>query len=91
VCASNLIPIFLVLFPNKIKATEIAKKLNEIRASNMVLLGCLSNFIPIKKESWIGSIKKNVPQRAVKVNLNAFEEGRKLIELFWLEAYLFFL
>ncbi|GAG94781.1 unnamed protein product, partial [marine sediment metagenome] len=34
-----------------IKATEIAKKLNEIRASNMVLLGCLSNFIPIKKES----------------------------------------
>jgi len=62
-----------------IKATEIAKSLNEIRVSNTVLLGSLSNFIPIKKESWMKSIKDNVPKRAVEVNLKAFSEGKKII------------
>ena len=62
-----------------IKATEIAKNLNEIRASNMVLLGSLSNFIPIKEDSWIKSIKKNAPRHAIEVNLKAFREGRKII------------
>ena len=62
-----------------VKALEIAKRLNEIRATNIVLLGCLSNFIPIENECWIDSIKKNVPCQAVDINLEAFSEGRKII------------
>jgi len=62
-----------------VRAAEIAKSLNEPRASNVVLLGSLSNFVPIKKDAWIKSIKKNVPGYAVEVNLKAFEEGRKII------------
>ena len=61
-----------------VKATEIAKELNEIRVSNTVLLGSLSNFIPIKKDSWIRSIEKNVPRRALEVNIKAFKEGKKI-------------
>jgi indolepyruvate ferredoxin oxidoreductase beta subunit len=62
-----------------VKATEIAKKLNEIRVSNTVLLGSLSNFIPIKIDSWIKSIEKNVPRSAVEVNIEAFREGKKIL------------
>jgi indolepyruvate ferredoxin oxidoreductase beta subunit len=62
-----------------VKATEIAKNLNEIRVSNTVLLGSLSNFIPIKRDSWIKSIKNNVPRRAVEVNIEAFKEGKKIL------------
>jgi indolepyruvate ferredoxin oxidoreductase beta subunit len=62
-----------------VKATEIAKDLNEIRVSNTVLLGSLSNFIPIKKDSWIKSIEKNVPKRAVEVNIKAFKKGKKIL------------
>ena len=51
-----------------VKALEIAKRLNEIRATNIVLLGCLSNFIPIDYDCWIDSIKKNVPRQAVDIN-----------------------
>lgn len=61
-----------------VRATEIAKKLNEIRVSNTVLLGSLSNFIPIKKDSWIRSIEKNIPRRALEVNIEAFKEGKKI-------------
>ena len=62
-----------------VKATDIAKKLNEIRVSNMVLLGILSNFIPLKKDSWMRSIKKNAPRHAVELNLKAFRLGREII------------
>ncbi len=62
-----------------IRATEIAKNLNEIRVSNTVLLGSLSNFIPIKEDSWIKSIRENAPRNAVEINLKAFKEGRKII------------
>ncbi len=62
-----------------VKATEIAKNLNEIRVSNTVLLGSLSNFIPIKIDSWIKSIKENVPKHAIEVNIEAFKEGKKII------------
>ena len=62
-----------------VEALKIAKKLNEIRATNIVLLGCLSNFIPLDYECWIAAIKKNVPRKAVDINLEAFREGRKII------------
>jgi indolepyruvate ferredoxin oxidoreductase beta subunit len=62
-----------------VKATEIAKRLGEIRVSNTVLLGSLSNFIPIKTDSWIKSIKDNVPKYAVEINVEAFKEGKKII------------
>ncbi len=62
-----------------VKAIDIAKKLNEIRVSNTVLLGTLSNFIPLEKDSWIKSIRKNVPPHAVELNLKAFRLGREII------------
>ena len=62
-----------------VKAVEIAERLGEIRTSNIVLIGCLSNFIPIEEKFWIQSIKKNVPAKAIDVNIEAFKEGRQIV------------
>ena len=62
-----------------VKAVEIAKRLGEIRTSNIILIGCLSNFIPIEEKFWIQSIKKNVPAKAINVNIEAFKEGRQIV------------
>ncbi len=58
-------------------ANDISKKLGEPKASNIVLLGKLSTFIPIEEKFFIKSIKKNIPQKAVEINIKAFKEGRK--------------
>jgi len=63
-----------------IKATDIAAGLGEIRATNMVLTGSLSRFLPIKLESWDEALKDLVPQRALELNLDAFKKGREIIK-----------
>jgi len=63
-----------------VEATKIAMGLGEIRASNMVLIGSLSLFLPISLESWMGSIKESVPGKALELNINAFEKGREIIK-----------
>ncbi len=40
-----------------IDAAQIALKLNELRAANMVLLGAFSNFLPLKPDCWTAAIK----------------------------------
>ncbi|MBC8389253.1 MAG: indolepyruvate oxidoreductase subunit beta [Actinobacteria bacterium] len=62
-----------------VKAVEIAKRLGEIRTSNIILIGCLSNFIPIEEKFWIQSIKESVPAKAINVNIEAFKEGRQIV------------
>ena len=63
-----------------IKASNIAAELGEIRASNMVLIGSLSMFLPIGIESWVDSIKESVPERVLELNINAFEKGREIMK-----------
>lgn len=60
-----------------IKAVDRAKKLGEIRAANIILLGFLSRFLPIKKDFWIESIKENIKHKAVGLNIEAFNKGRE--------------
>ncbi len=62
-----------------INAIEIAKNLKEIRTSNTVLLGVLSNFLPISLDSWQKAISKSVPAKAIDLNKKAFTIGRNLI------------
>ncbi|MCD4670807.1 MAG: indolepyruvate oxidoreductase subunit beta [Actinomycetia bacterium] len=63
-----------------IEASGIAADLGEIRASNTVLIGSLSMFLPISPGSWMCSIKESVPERALKLNINAFEKGREIVK-----------
>jgi len=43
------------------------------------LLGALSNFIPFNYKSWVSAIERSVPKEAVEVNIEAFNQGKKLI------------
>lgn len=61
-----------------VKAQDIAKTLDSIKTMNVILMGYLSNFLPIKKQNWISSIKKVVPEKIMDLNLKAFEMGRNL-------------
>jgi indolepyruvate ferredoxin oxidoreductase beta subunit len=60
-----------------ISAVDIARSLGEIRAANIIMLGLLSNFLPVDYDCWIESIEKNVKQKAVKLNIEAFIKGRE--------------
>jgi len=55
--------------------TEMAKKIGSIRIVNILMLGYASYFTPLKKISFIKSIKKLVKKEFIKLNLKAFKTG----------------
>ena len=64
-----------------IDATEMAKKIGNSKAANMVLLGAASALIPLSEESLIKAIKKlfqRKSERIVDLNIEAFNAGKQL-------------
>lgn len=60
-----------------VNATEMALQAGNPRTANVVLLGVLSSFMTdINSEHWERVLRKSFPEKAVKVNLDAFELGR---------------
>jgi indolepyruvate ferredoxin oxidoreductase beta subunit len=61
-----------------INGQEIARKLGNIQAANVVLIGAFSNFFPeIKEEQWTDAIKTLLAAKLHELNIKAFHEGRK--------------
>ncbi|MBN1471487.1 MAG: indolepyruvate oxidoreductase subunit beta [Syntrophaceae bacterium] len=56
-------------------AGELAQKAGNIKTTNVVLLGALSNLMNIDKSIWQNVIKKSFPEKLVKINLTAFQMG----------------
>lgn len=68
-------------FPNHIifDASKIAKKIGNIKAANLVLLGAASHIIPIKERALLAAIKTLFSakgERVVALNIKAFEAGK---------------
>jgi indolepyruvate ferredoxin oxidoreductase beta subunit len=61
-----------------VDAFSVAQELGEPRAVNMVIVGSLSYFLPIKENIFINVIKERLPEKIQKVNLEAFSTGREL-------------
>ena len=60
---------------------EIARKLGNIQAANVVLVGAFSNFFPeFKEEQWTDAIKELLAAKLHELNIKAFHEGRKALE-----------
>jgi indolepyruvate ferredoxin oxidoreductase, beta subunit len=58
----------------------IARKLGNLQAANVVLVGAFSNFFPdFKDEAWIGAIKGLLAPKLHDLNVKAFYEGRKAL------------
>jgi indolepyruvate ferredoxin oxidoreductase beta subunit len=61
----------LIILP----ATDIAQKLGNIRATNVVLIGTLAANMDIDKRVWLEVVKRKVPPKFIDLNLQAFETG----------------
>jgi len=62
-----------------IKGQEIATKLGDVRAANVVLVGAFSNFFKFKEETWIKALTDLLPKKIHELNIAAFKEGRKVL------------
>ncbi len=63
-----------------IKGTEIATKLGDQRAANVVLLGAISRLFDVKEEIWINTILNYLPPKVHELNKKAFILGREEIK-----------
>lgn len=61
-------------------AFDLAQSAGEIKATNMVLVGALSRFLPVSEDDFLRVIETRVPQRFVDVNVRAFIKGRESIQ-----------
>jgi indolepyruvate ferredoxin oxidoreductase beta subunit len=57
--------------------TGLAKKAGAVQALNVVMIGAVSKYLPIKAETLKEVIAKSVPPKTIAVNLKAFELGRQ--------------
>lgn len=67
----------LSVFP--VDAFETARAAGETKAVNMVLVGALSLFLPVREKTFLDVINKRVPEKFRSVNIDAFTKGREII------------
>ena len=61
-------------------ATALASRAGTAQAMNVVMLGALSQFIPLSEESILQSLARVVPPRFLEVNKRAFALGKAEVE-----------
>jgi indolepyruvate ferredoxin oxidoreductase beta subunit len=61
-----------------IPASETARDLGDGRMANVVMLGAMSNLLPIEEKVWLDTLRKRIPEKYLQPNLKAFEAGRKM-------------
>lgn len=59
-----------------VPAEATAREAGNAKASNVVLLGCLSAKLPFAESTWEDAIAQSVPPRTVEANIAAFRAGR---------------
>ena len=59
-------------------ALEMATALGNVRCSNLVILGALSNGLTLPAEAWSEGIRQSVKPKFVDLNLHAFQTGAAL-------------
>ncbi len=59
-----------------IPGTDIALKIGDVRAANVVLLGAMSKFFEIKENLWLNTILSYLPPKVHELNKKAFAVGR---------------
>lgn len=64
-----------------IDAVKIAKKAGHVQSANMVMLGGAAAIpgFPLDKEALIDSMKDNLVEKSLPINLEAFEKGFRII------------
>jgi indolepyruvate ferredoxin oxidoreductase, beta subunit len=63
-----------------VEGTRKVIELGNAKALNIFILGCVSVFLPFNSLAWQEAIAKHLPEKLWKLNMTAFETGRKEIE-----------
>ena len=63
-----------------IDASKLAMEAGNIKTVNVALIGLLSKSMDISEEQWEAALRQTVPQKALDVNLKAFQLGRAVAE-----------
>lgn len=63
------------LFP--LPASQIARDLGDARMANVVMLGAMSNWLPLQAAHWDETLRQRIPDRFREANLKAFTAGKK--------------
>jgi indolepyruvate ferredoxin oxidoreductase beta subunit len=61
-------------------ADDLASEAGSRLAMNVAMVGAVSGYLPIPKETLLESVKALVPQKTVEINVRAFEMGRRKVE-----------
>ena len=62
-----------------VDAFGLARSAGESRAVNMVLVGALSVFLPVKEKTFLDVIRERIPEKLRSVNEGAFARGREVV------------
>ena len=54
-----------------------AQEIGDVKTLNIFMLGCISEFLPLKIDTWKSSIRARLPENLHKLNMTAFDLGRK--------------
>ena len=60
-----------------VNGTEKVLSLGDVRTLNIFMLGYISNFMPFDQKLWLDCITARLPQKILKMNIDAFEVGKK--------------
>jgi indolepyruvate ferredoxin oxidoreductase beta subunit len=61
-------------------ATKLAAHAGTPQAMNVVMLGALSKYIPLREEILIEALVETIPAKYLEVNKRAFELGKREVE-----------
>ncbi|WP_094228861.1 indolepyruvate oxidoreductase subunit beta [Methanolobus psychrotolerans] len=61
-------------------ATELAKEAGHAQSMNVVMVGAVSNYLPIPVETLLECVRELVPQKTIDINIKAFELGRSQVQ-----------
>ena len=61
-----------------VDALDLAREVGEVKTVNVVMVGAMSNYLPIDPSVCEEVIRTRIPERFREVNLQAFAAGRKV-------------
>ncbi|MHC1626074.1 MAG: indolepyruvate oxidoreductase subunit beta [Methanoculleaceae archaeon] len=59
-----------------VDAEVIAREAGSPLSQNVVMIGLASHFLPLRPESLLTAVRKNVPPKTIDINTRAFANGR---------------
>lgn len=61
-------------------ATELAKEAGHPQSMNVVMVGAVSNYLPLSVDTILECVRELVPQKTIDTNIKAFEMGRSITQ-----------